>query len=424
MTEAIAVRVLELTLHDQRIGYLAGFANGRNVLTFDDNYRADPERPTFTLTTHPKFPRSGELMATPWARNQTLNPVLSNLLPEGSLRELLTKMLKVHIDNEFELLRHLGGDLPGAIIATPMPPDKVPQSVLGTHEEHVVPVEATALKGADHFSLAGVQIKFSMREQDGRYNLTKNGQLGDWIVKTPSTKHPHVPFSEFSAMKMAEMAGVSIPEVRLIDIDTLDNLPSINLPDERHAYAIRRFDRQGNTRIHMEDFAQVLQQYAHDKYENANYAQIARILYQYSGDGLMDIKEFAGRLLVNILLGNGDAHLKNWSLIYTDQFTPRLSPAYDILPTLVYMHDEREFAMNLFRGRSKDWYKTTLTDFEEWAGKSDIPWRPVQAQLKTMLDRARTLWPNALKDLPMEDEHKEMLRKHWMALQPDFRLNS
>ncbi|MCP4311491.1 MAG: HipA domain-containing protein, partial [Bacteroidetes bacterium] len=187
----------------------------------------------------------------------------------------------------------------------------VPASVLATHDK----AEAIKFEANDQenrFSLAGIQMKFSMKEMDGRYNLPQKGDLGDWIIKTPSTKHKDVPLNEFTSMSLAALAGVDIPDIKLIELDKLDNLPQINLPDERLAFAIKRFDREGNTRIHMEDFAQVLVKYPHNKYDSANYEQIGKVIYDYSGDGLADAQQFARRLLVNILLANGDAHLKNW----------------------------------------------------------------------------------------------------------------
>ncbi|MEJ2044776.1 MAG: HipA domain-containing protein [Reinekea sp.] len=105
---------------------------------------------------------------------------------------------------------------------------------------------------------------------------------------------------------------------------------SISIPISL-CFAIKRFDRQESNRVHMEDFAQVLVKYPHEKYNSANYEQIGRVLYEFSGDALADVQQFARRLLVNILLANGDAHLKNWSLQYEDKVTPRLSPAYDIV---------------------------------------------------------------------------------------------
>lgn len=264
-------------------------------------------------------------------------------------------------------------------------------------------------------------MKFSMKERDGRYNVSQNnGELGDWIIKTPSSHHQDVPLNEFTAMTLAAMVGVDIPEIKLVEMDKLDNLPQIKLPDEKFAYGIKRFDRDGDNRIHMEDFAQVLVKYPHEKYNSANYEQIARILYQFSGDGLADVQQLARRLLVNILLANGDAHLKNWSLSYPDQITPRLSLAYDILTTSVYINNEQEFALNL--GKNRQWYRAALAHFEAWAKKSDVPWRAIKPHLDDVMDTARALWPKALDSLPMNREHKQSLRRHWQTLEDDFQV--
>lgn len=415
------INVLKLTLHDKLVGYLAGINNGRNVLSFADEFKNDPLRPTLSLITHPNFPNVEKLLAQPWAKNQRLHPTLSNLLPEGALRELIAQGLKTHIENEFQIFSYLGQDLPGALIATPMEPEDVPDSVLNTHEKAKAVKFDTAMQ-ANKFSLAGIQMKFSMKEKEGRYNLTKGDELGDWIIKTPSTKHKNVPLNEYTAMTLASLAGVDIPEIKLVELNKLDNLPQINLPDEKQAFAIKRFDRDQNKRIHMEDFAQVLVKYPHEKYNSANYEQIAKVLYQFSGDGLANVQQFARRLLVNILLANGDAHLKNWSLLYTDQYTPRLSPAYDIVTTSVYIEDETKYALNL--GKTKDWFNVTITNFEYWANKSGLPWRAIKPHLDDTLEKARTLWPTALKDLPMDDAHKEQLKIHWQNLQKDFQIKS
>lgn len=415
------VNVLKLSIHGVLIGYLAGFKNGRNVLSIADSFKNSPNRPTFSLITHPSFPNAAKLMAEPWARNQRLHPVLSNLLPEGSLRELIAQGLKVHVDNEFHILSYLGADLPGAIEATPMEPEDVPDYVLSTHGKAIA-VKFDKVTQENKFSLAGVQMKFSMKEKDGRYNLSKGDVLGDWIIKTPSTKHKFVPLNEYTAMSLAGLVGVDIPEIKLVELDKLDNLPQINLPDEKHAFAIKRFDRENNQRIHMEDFAQILVKYPHEKYNSANYESIGKVIYDFSGDGLADAQQFARRLLVNILLANGDAHLKNWSFLYPDKITPRLSPAYDIVTTSVYIENETQYALNL--GKTKEWYTVTMAHFQTWADKSGIPWRAIKPHLDDMLSRARELWPEALKTLPMDEAHKEVLRAHWGKLHEDFKIDA
>ncbi len=413
------INVLKLKLHGRVVGYLAGFHDGRNVLSFADEFKTDAARPTFSLITLPEFPRSEKLLAEPWSRTQKLHPTLSNLLPEGSLRELVAQGLKVHIDNEFHLFSYLGEDLPGALIAEPMETDEVPESLLSAHGKVKV-VKFEKVTRENKFSLAGVQMKFSMKQQDGRYNLSTGDTLGDWIIKTPSTKHKDVPVNEFTAMTLASMAGIAVPEIKLVELHKLDNLPQINLPDEKLAFAIKRFDRNDGQRVHMEDFAQVLVKYPHEKYNSASYEQIAKILYRFSGDGLADAQQFARRLLINILLANGDAHLKNWSLLYPDQVTPRLSPAYDIVTTSVYIDNERKYALNL--GKTKEWYDVTYTNFEAWANRANVPWRAIKPHLDETMERARSLWPKGIKDLPMNDEHKDKLQAHWAILQKDFRI--
>ncbi|RLB60863.1 MAG: type II toxin-antitoxin system HipA family toxin, partial [Deltaproteobacteria bacterium] len=189
---AVEINVLRLTLHGRLVGYLAGFHDGRNVLNFADEFKSDAARPTFSLITHTGFPHSEKLMAEPWSRNQKLHPTLSNLLPEGALRELVSQGLKVHVDNEFHMFSYLGEDLPGALVAEPMEPDEVPASVLAAHGKAKA-VKFEKVNRENKFSLAGVQMKFSMKQQDGRYNLSTGDVLGDWIIKTPSTKHKDVP---------------------------------------------------------------------------------------------------------------------------------------------------------------------------------------------------------------------------------------
>jgi len=413
------INVLRLTLHGRLVGYLIGFQNGRNILSFADEFKFDADRPTFSLITHPGFPRSGKLMSQPWVRTQRLHPTLSNLLPEGVLREWIAQGLKVHVDDEFHILSYLGQDLPGALVAEPVEPGDVSGSILSIHGKAKV-VKFDKVTDEKRFSLAGVQMKFSMKEKEGRYNLSQGDTLGDWIIKTPSTQYEDVPVNEFTAMTLASLAGVDIPEIKLVELDKLDNLPQIKLPDEKLAFAIKRFDRNDGQRIHTEDFAQVLVKYPHEKYGSANYEQIGRILYNFSGDGLADTQQLARRLLVNILLANGDAHLKNWSLLYSDKITPQLSPAYDIVTTHVYIDGEKWYALNM--GKTKNWYEVTFANFEAWAKRAGVPWRAVKPHLDDTMENARNLWPEKIMDLPMNDRHKNRLKTHWANLQKDFQV--
>ena len=413
-------KVLCLTLHGRLVGYLAGFGDGRNVMSFAAGFANDPGRPTFSLNTHPDFHRAGQILSVPKRGSMQLHPVLSNLLPEGPLRELAAKGLKVHVNDEFHILAHLGGDLPGALVATPMEPGDVPAGLLAEIDA-TSPVRFDDREhGAALTSLAGVQMKFSAKGMRGRYSVTRSDARGEWIVKTPSTTHRHVPQNEFTTMSLAAMAGVEMTDFELVAVDKLDGLPPVNLPDESQAFSIKRFDRRGGERIHMEDFAQVFVRAPDRKYDDTvTYSNIGRLVYRYSGDGLADSQQMARRLLVNILLANGDAHLKNWSLVYPDRVTPRLSPAYDIVMTSVYAEGEKEVALKL--GRTREWYSVSMDDFEVWAKKADIPWKAIKPHLDDAVDNARTRWPDALEGMPMDGGHKKELVEHWSRLGPDFR---
>ena len=96
MSNGDTVSVLELSLHGAMVGYLAGYRDARTILTFTPEFVANAARPTFSLITHPAFPKAEEIMAKPWVKRQKLHPVLSNLLPEGALRDYLAQALKTH----------------------------------------------------------------------------------------------------------------------------------------------------------------------------------------------------------------------------------------------------------------------------------------------------------------------------------------
>ncbi|WBL71167.1 type II toxin-antitoxin system HipA family toxin [Serratia liquefaciens] len=410
------VQALALILHDVRIGVLAHYSGGKNILTFDPQYLALPEatRPLFTLRQRARPGYLEQVLTS----SQRLPPVLSNLLPEGALRSWLAQSLKAHVNEEFPLMAWTGANLPGALEARALAANEIPDWALTSRGEPEA-VQINVGLDAQKFSLAGVQMKFSSLRKDGRFNITSQVGADSWIIKTPSTVHRHVPENEYTAMRLAQAIGVDIPDIELVELSKLDNLPDIRLADEPYAYAIRRFDRSENGRVHTEDFAQIFELYAQDKYRGKNYEQIAAYLYDLGSEPLVDVQQMARRLLTNILLANGDAHLKNWSMIYPNQTEIRLSPAYDIVTTRVYIPGESEVALNM--AREKRWSMMTLQTFEHWAARVGIPWPAIRVHLLDAINQARTLWPDLLETLPMVAEHQSVLRQHWASLSPDFR---
>ena len=160
----------------------------------------------------------------------------------------------------------------------------------------------------------------------------------------------------------------------------------------------RRLDREvavaeirGRTgeRVHIEDFAQVFGVYPEAKYERASYANIARVLWLESGERA--IVELTRRLVFNALIGNADAHLKNWSVSYPDGRSVMLAPAYDLVATVPYIGDDR-LALSL--GDTKVFADIDLDRFTRFARRADLPDRIVLRTVRETAERVRDLWPN------------------------------
>jgi serine/threonine-protein kinase HipA len=148
---------------------------------------------------------------------------------------------------------------------------------------------------------------------------------------------------------LASKLGIDVPDIDLVPLEKIDGLPDGITRHGASAYAIRRFDRTDAGPVHIEDFAQVYGVYADDRYENASYRQILSML-AIEADQASTV-EFVRRLTYTVLIGNGEMHLKNWSLIYPDQRRPILAPAYDLLSTVACIPEE-DSALKFHRSRT------------------------------------------------------------------------
>ncbi len=137
----------------------------------------------------------------------------------------------------------------------------------------------------------------------------------------------------------------------------------------------------------MEDFAQVFDLYPNRKYGKASYEDIARVLWAETGEE--GIREFTRRLAVTVLIGNGDMHLKNWSLLYPDRRTPVLSPAYDFVSTITY---EFEPNLALSLGGTKSMADVDEELFRKFAQRASLPDRIVVEVARETAERFREAW--------------------------------
>jgi len=375
------LNTLAVQMHGRQIGVINRLAGDRHLFAFEQDYIDDPDRPTLSLSFKGE---SGGLVAATRPTSRRLPPFLSNLLPEGHLRDYLAKRAGVNSEREFFLLAVLGADLPGALVVAPRDEedgDAHPDA--GDHPDD---------RGHDsplRFSLAGVQLKFSaIMESSGGLTIPADGMGGSWIVKLPSARFPAVPENEHVMLGLAHAIGITVPQHRLVEIKAIQGLPEDAGRMEGNALAVERFDRGPvGERIHMEDFAQVFGLFPSDKYDRRSYANIARVLWAEAGQETTC--DFFRRLVFSVLIGNGDMHLKNWSLLYPDRRTPVLSPAYDFVATLPYLPADQ---LGLSFGDSRSLKEITADQVRRFADAARMPVSPLWQIVTETADRTVAAW--------------------------------
>ena len=401
----IDAAALDIFLGKTRVGTIARLDGDASIFTFDEVYLADQDRPTLSLAYKDA---NGEIIAETRSYRTKIEPFFSNLLPEGTLRDYLARRAGVKAMREYHLLAQLGHDLPGAVRAVAVDAEETEADELD--EEAAGKQAERALR----FSLAGVQLKFSAIKAQGKnggLTIPVTGSGGDWIVKLPSARHPDVPEAEFAAMKLAAKIGIDVPEIDLVPLDQIDGIPEGITRYGESAFAIRRFDRGEEGPVHTEDFAQVFGVFADDKYENASYRQILSVLAIETDE--QSVVEFVRRLTYSVLIGNGDMHLKNWSLIYPDRRNALLAPAYDLLSTLAYIPGD-DAALKFHS--SREWASYTYDELEAIADKARLPAKLITATAKDVVARFDDAWSNESGHLPFPDDVRSAIERHRKTL--------
>ena len=404
MRDALSVKLQEKT-----VGKVIRLDDGRIVFKFDDEYIDYPNRQVLSQAFENE---EGGVRTQTRAVSAGLVPsFFSNLLPEGELRTYLARRAGVNERREFELLELLGQDLPGAVVV-------LREELGGNVNTYTESSNKDSTLEPLRFSLAGVQLKFSAVENaSGGLTIPAQGIGGDWIVKLPSKHYERVPENEYSVMSMAHQVGIAIPEMRLMPLADIGGLPTeVKDLEESDAFVLRRFDRESDRRIHIEDFAQATGKWPSDKYTpSVNYTDLATLINRVCTEN--ETLEFSRRLMFNAIVGNGDMHLKNWSFIYPDGRKPKLSPAYDYLCTTVYIKNDDAA---LVFGSTKKWQKLTLNDFAAVAEGAGVNQQTfVDVAVDTAIE-FRDCWEENYTSLPIDARLKESI-EHQMTSCPAIR---
>lgn len=344
------------------------------------------------------------------ARPGDLPPFFDNLLPEGDLGLLLRDRLRVADDDDLGLLTLVGEDLPGAVVVRAQADEGAPPRPL-----YPRPASATSPDAPEwRFSLAGVQLKFSMLREGGRFYFPGRNDRGDWIAKIALQDFSGLCVNEFVTMEWARRAGFNVPACELCKLCDLIDLPHDGDPDAP-VYVVQRYDRDGARRIHQEDMMQVLgypNRPSTRKYNDATYDQLAQLLVGIAGPGAFD--EMLRRIVFVVASGNNDAHLKNWSLLYPDGIAATLTPLYDQTfagqwPTLDHNLALKLGGMKAFAAIEEG----RLREFARRAGQD--PERAAQLAESTIA-RIADAWTTLRAEVEVPEAYRVPLRRHWASV--------
>ena len=215
-----------------------------------------------------------------------------------------------------------------------------------------IPLKAQEMAGK--MSISGAQPKLSLKLDKKLGELVVAPTLGEYIFKPQIQQFPHLPENENCCMDIVKALDIDVPPHCLL-----------TLKDGTFAYIVKRFDRRGEEKLHQEDFYQILEKT--DKYLGS-LEQIGSKLREISAVPGLDVQLFFERVVLNFLLGNGDAHLKNFSISH-HQDGSRLSPAYDVVSSKLVIPKEEDSALTL-NGKKNN---LSRNDFDTFAEYLKIP---------------------------------------------------
>ena len=308
-----------------------------------------------------------------------MRPYFDGLLPEGGARSAIARQIHVLARSYVKILAHLGDECIGAVLFRP----RGAEGDSLAREEAYVRLDEGALDGlsqrsfqptaklssSDRFSLSGSQAKMSLyRAEDGAWYEAKGGAPSTHILKPASACFGDSCLNEAICTLAAQSCGVKVSDIEIVEAE----IPLV---------CTRRFDRSFDAscrevgsltaphRLHQEDFCQALGVVPEHKYEEGrrSYAdRIGQALRENSTEPIDDLISFWKYMVFNFLIGNCDAHLKNYALLRSADWSElRLAPLYDVLCTSVYEELSTDMGMSI--GGVRDMGKVTRESFAQAA---------------------------------------------------------
>jgi serine/threonine-protein kinase HipA len=320
--------------------------------------------------------RSLPLQSEPF-RGKYARPFFAGILPDESPRQQIAAVLGISERNDFAMLERIGGECAGAVSL--LPEDAPAPTVDETRvrelderelEEIVAELPRRPLMAGHEglrLSLAGAQSKLPVLARDAAIALPLGNTPSTHIIKPEPERFPGLVANEVLCMTLAGAVGLNVPPVSIRPVGT------------KPCIVVQRYDRvieaDGSVaRVHQEDFCQALGFSPERKYQQEG-GPLPRdcigLLREWSTVPALDIRDFLDGLAFNVLIGNADAHGKNYSILYRKR-DRRLAPFYDLVCTLAWPELSRTPAMKI--GTSDSIETITPTHWRKMAQESRVGW--------------------------------------------------
>lgn len=375
------VKILNVFFHDIQIGKLVS-DNAQLSFQYDELY-LESKNSRYLSTSLP-------LQKEPFT-HATSSSFFSGLLPDELVRKRLAQYLRISEQNTFALLQEIGGECAGAISL--YPEGQTPETKTKPSYRILTNMEASDILSSIHkrpmmigendirISGAGAQDKLIITLINGKIAIPLKNAPSTHIIKPTIHGLKDTVFNEFFCMKLAQSMGLPTPEVY---IHWLNNEPY---------YLIERYDRKNIhdgqiIRLHQEDFCQALQIPPEHKYQDEGGPSLQDCF------SLLDHSIKSGRMaginklillrgvIFNYLIGNGDAHGKNFSLLYDGEMIS-FAPFYDLMSTMIYT-DEFKEKMAMKIANNYKFRNVLAKDFDKLADQINFKQSLVQKEIKKM----------------------------------------
>ena len=361
-------KTLDVYLHRDLIGHLIQNDGGQMVFDYAESWL---EKPGATPLSH-----SLPLRRKRFTRKECRG-YFAGVLPEESKRAIIARNLGISERNDYAMLERIGGECAGAVTFVPA------GEPMPTRDDHYRALSSTELAGilrelprrpllagetGIRLSLAGAQDKIAVRVEGESVSLPLGGAPSTHILKPAVERFAGVVFNEAYCMRLAATVGLSVAKTEVGRVEDVEYL------------LVERYDRthrrttEGATleRLHQEDFCQALGIVSENKYQKEggpSLKQSFALLREVSSAPVLDLARLLDAVIFNFLVGNNDAHGKNFSLLYRGAGTTivetRLAPLYDLVSTRYYPELTRELAMKI--GGEYSSGKVSTTNFEQLA---------------------------------------------------------